>query len=100
MRVDMHGNAHLFLDFRHEFVRGVRQQKVCHILNADDIRAHIRKGFRKVYEILRRMNGAYGITHRAFANALVFFGAVDCLTQVFDIVQRVENTNDVDAVFD
>lgn len=46
------------------------------------------------------MNGTYGITHRAFANALVFFGAVDCLTQVFDVVQRVENTNDVDAVFD
>ena len=64
------------------------------------IHTHIRKCFRKVYEILRRMNGAYGITHRAFANALVFFGAVDCLTQVFDVVQRVENTNDIDAVFD
>ena len=82
-----------------KFVSGVRQQQISHILNADIIRAHSLAFFRKFNEILVRMNGARRVRNSDFADSAVFF---DCLNRRFEVshvVQRVENSDYVNTVF-
>ena len=46
------------------------------------------------------MNGAYGVAYGSLAYSAVFFTALHCLFHIARIVERVENTDDINAVFD
>ena len=46
------------------------------------------------------MNGRNGVGERCLDLSAVFLRGLDGLLQVAHVVERVENTNDVDAVFD
>ena len=98
--MQMDGDLYDLLDPLDKLVRDVRDQDACHILDADDVGAHIFKLLGKLDEVLGRMYGAGRIADRRLADALVLFAALHSLAHVARVIERVENADDVDAVLD
>ena len=99
MKVNQGGGLQRLFKARNKVVCGVRQQEVCHILYADIVRTESFAFLCKVYEIFVRVYGACRVRNRDFADSAVF---LDCLYRRFKVshvVQRVENSYYVYAVF-
>ena len=88
------------LQLLHEAVRFIRKQQVRHILDADRIRAHLLDFLGKLEEVFLSMHRADGIADGDFAVAAVLLGGLDRLLKVAQVVQRVKNTDDINAVLD
>ena len=88
------------LELLDEAVRVVRQQQVGHILDADRIRAHLLDLLGQLEEVFLGVHRADRVADGDFAVAAVFLGGFDGLFEVAQIVQRIEDTDDVDAVLD
>ena len=78
----------------------IGQQQTRHILDADQVRAHAFDILREFYEVFLRMNAGHGVAHRDLGCPAVFFRRLDGGLHVAQVVQRVEGTDDVDAVVD
>ena len=76
-----------------------RQQEVGHVLDADRVRTHLDQLLCQLDEVVLIMNGADGITQRRLTDATVLLRITNRCFQVSRIVQRVKNTDDVNAVF-
>ena len=98
--MEVNRDADGFLQPLHKGIGCGGQQQVRHVLDADDVGAHLLQLFRQLDEVFLVMDGRDGVGKRAFHHAAVLLGGLDGLLQISDIVQSVENADDVDAVFD
>ncbi len=100
MSVQMDGQLRPGLQALDQRIRLVGQKQVRHVLYADDVRAHLLKLLGEVYEIILGMHGAEGVAHRGLTSAAVFLCSLNGSLHIARIVQRVEDADDIDAVFD
>ena len=98
--MQMDRNIHRFLQFADERVSGRRQEQVRHILDTDDVCAHLDEVLCLLYEVFFVMYRARRIAQCRLACAAVFLNRTHRALHISYIVQRVENTNDIDAVLD
>ena len=90
---------HFFLEALYERICVVRQQQVCHILDADVVSTHLYQFFSQLNEVILVVHGADSVTDGRFADSAVLFGVLDGGFQIADIVECVEYTNYINAVF-
>ena len=98
VQVDGHGDA--VLQLAHEVIGVQRQQQVRHILDADGICAHLLEVLGEADEVIVVMHRADGVAQRNLGPAAVLLHGLNSLAQVADVVQRIEDADDIDAVFD
>lgn len=96
--VDVHGDGNSLFQGLHQFIGRVRRQQAGHILDADAVRSHLLQGLGVLGEILVVVHGAQRIADAALHMRLFLNGGFDGRLQVARVVQRVENTQDVNAV--
>ncbi len=99
MAMQLHHQAGLLLNAFHQIVCAVGINQTAHILNADTIRTHCFQLFGQLHKMRRVVHRAVGIGNRHLSMCAVFFGGPHRTFHVAHIVQRVENTNDVNTVF-
>ena len=97
--MQMDGDIHLALEPLHQGIGVIGQQQVGHILDADVICAHLDQFLGQLDEIVLVVHRADGVADGRLADAAVLLGELDGGFQVAHIVQRIENTDDIDAVF-
>ena len=88
------------LELLDEAVRFIRKQQVGHILDADRIRAHLLDLLSQLEEVFLGVNRADRVADGDFAVAAVLLSGLDGLLQIAQIVQRIEDTDDINAVLD
>ena len=98
--MQVNGNAYIFLQLFHQGVGVIGQQKVCHVLDADGVRAHFFQLHAELYKVILVVNGALSVADGNLRHAAVFLDVLYSGLHVPGIVQGVENTNDINAVFD
>ena len=94
----LNGDFYILLDERNELICIVRLEQTCHILDAYGVCAHFLKllcVFRKAFV---RMNGACGIAYRRLNMTALFYCRVDGGFEVSGVVERVENSEYINAV--
>ena len=96
--VDVHRDAQLFLELRDQVIAGIGSQQTSHILDADGVCTHVLEGLGVLDIILVVVHGAQGVADAALNMSTFLIGCLDGSLQVAGIVQRVENTDDIDAV--
>ena len=94
------GHADVRLELLDERIRVVRLKQVRHILDADRIRAHLLELHGELHEVVLVVHGALGVADRSLNLAAVLLDILHRRFHVARVVQRVENTDDVDAVLD
>ena len=99
MRVQVNRNIDFLLHARDERIRIIRQQKVCHVLDADRVRTHLNELFGELDKVVLVMNRGHRVADRGLADAAVLLGVANRALEVARIVQRIEDTDDVNAVF-
>ena len=97
--MQMDWNIHLRLQALHQRIRLIWQQQVRHILDADHIRAHLNELFCDLHEIILVVYGADGIADCGLADSAILFRVFDRCFKVAHIVERIENTDYINAVF-
>ena len=96
--VEVDGNADRLLQPLYQRIGISGQQQVRHVLDADDVGAHLLQLLRQLDEVFLVMDGGDGIGKGGLHHATVLLGGLDGLLQIADIVQGVEDADDVDAV--
>ena len=96
----MDGDGDIVLQILDQLVSVVGEQKVCHVLDADGVRTHLLQLFGNADEIVVVVDGADGEAQRDLCPAAVLLDGLDRLTEIADVVQRVKDTDDLNAVFD
>lgn len=97
--VEMDGDGDRLFQPLDEGVGVHRQQEVGHVLDADGAGAHVLQCLGQLHEVVLIVDGGDGVAHGGLHLAAVLPGGLDGLFQIPHIVQRVENADDVDAVF-
>ena len=92
--------ARVLLQRGEQLRRVLGEKHARHILYAERVRSQRFDLFRKADEIIDGMDGRRRIAQRYLTASAVFLRGDDRLLQVADVVQRVENADDVDTVFD
>ena len=100
MRVQVNGNADGTFQLGNKFVSVVGEKQVRHILDTDSIGAHFFEQFCEFDKILDVVYGRNGVAYRRFADTAVFLYGFDGLHKVSGVVERVENSDYVNSVFD
>ena len=100
VRVQMDGDADGLLEALDKGVGVHRQQQVGHVLDAESVRAHLLELLGELDEVILIVNGRDRVGERSLDLTAVLFRGLDGLLQVAHIVERIENADDVDAVFD
>ena len=100
VRMQVNRHLHGLLQLAHQGVRVHRQQQVRHVLDADGVCSHPLQFLRQVHEVLFAVYRGGRIAQRRLDPALILLHRVDGLLQVPRVVQRVENSDHVDTVFD
>ena len=100
MRVQVDRQLGGRLELLDEAVGLIRQQQVGHILDADRVRAHLLDLLGQLEEVFLGVHRADRVADGDFAVAAVFLGGLDGLLEVAQIVQRIEDADDVNAVLD
>ena len=98
MGVQVNGHADVFLQLLHQRVSVIGQQQVCHVLDADGIRAHLLQLHSQLHEVLFAVHRALGVADSSFHHAAVLFDELHGSFHVPGIVQSVEDTHHVNAV--
>ena len=91
------------LDALDEVLCLVGAHGACHILQADGVKAHVLELFAHLDILFHGVDRALRVGDAAGSNgvlAAVFLGGFQCGFDVAEIVQRVKDTQNVDAVFD
>ena len=99
VRVHMDGDGDIVLQLLDQLVGMVGEQEVCHILDADGVSAHLLQLLGNADKIVVIVDGADGKAQRDLCPAAVLLDGLDCLAEIADIVQRVKDTDDLNAVF-
>ena len=81
-----------------QFLRFIGDQQAGHVLHTDGVGAHVFHGLGEVREIFHGIGFAEGIGNGSLDVAAVFLGGVHGGLQIAQIVQRVKDADDVDAV--
>ena len=97
--VQVDGNADGLLQALDEGVGVHRQQEVRHVLDAQGVRAHLLQLAAELDKIVLVVDGRNGIGKSRLDLSTVFLGGLDGLLQIAHVVERVENADDVDSVF-
>ena len=97
--VEVDGDGDRLLQPLDEGVGVHGQQEVGHVLDADGAGTHFLQRLGQLYEVVLVVDGGDGVAHGGLHLAAVLPGGLDGLFQIPHIVQRVENADDVDAVF-
>ena len=100
VRVQDDGQVGFLLQALDKAVRLVGQQQVRHVLDADDVRAHLLDVHGELDEVILVVHGGFGVRHGDFRRAAVLLRRLDGGLHVAQVVQRVEAADDVNAVFD
>ncbi len=100
MRVQNDGKIHRVLYAGNEVVCALRGHDACHVLDADGAYAHLFELLYHLDELCRRVNGARGVGNGARGHCALLYGLFDGDLEVIGVVERVEDADDVDAVFD
>ena len=100
--VRVHDNRHVagqrVLQSAYQAIRICRGKDASHVLNADGLAAHVYHFLGQVHVHLARVHRAGGVADSARSLGARFDGSLDGNLQVVDVVQRVEDTNNVDTV--
>ena len=83
-----------------EVVCALRSHDAGHVLYADRAYAHLLELLDHLNKLCRRVHGAGGVGDRAGGHCALLYGLFNSDLEVVGIVERVENADDVDAVFD
>ena len=97
--VEVDGDGDRFLQPLDEGIGVHGQQEVGHVLDADGAGTHFLQRLGQLHEVVLVVDGGDGVAHGGLHLAAVLPGGLDGLFQIPHVIQRVENTDDVDAVF-
>ena len=98
MAVDVHGNLDGLFQLGDQLIAGVGLEQAGHILDADGVSAHLLESLGIVGEVLVVMYRAQGVADAGLNMGTLLVGCLDGSLQVAGVVQRVKDTDDVDAV--
>ena len=98
--VQVDGHIHVLLQTLDQRVSVHGQQQVSHVLDAQGVGAHLLQLLGHLHEVILVVDGGDGVGEGSLDDTAVLLGGLDGLLQVAHVVQSVENTDDVNAVFD
>ena len=98
VRVQMQRQRDARFDFFNDLVGGVGREQPAHVLQANDLHAHVGELFRHTEKIIRRMHRTDGVTDRAFDQLAGLKRRVNGGLHVAHIVHGIEDTEHIDAV--
>ena len=98
--VQVDGHADVLLQLLHQGVRVIGQQQVRHVLDADGVGAHLLQLHGQLDEVVLAVHGALGVADGSLHHAAVLLDELHGSFHVAGVVQSVENTHHIDAVFD
>jgi hypothetical protein len=98
MALHVDRNVDRFLESADEFERDVRAQQPRHVLDADRVRAHVLDAFTEIDPQVNRVHGTYRVRDGSLGVLVDLDRRLDRRLEVPEIVQRVENPEDIDAV--
>ena len=98
--MELNRNLHGFFQRLDKIVGAVRGEKSRHILDADGIRAGVFQRFGVLGVIVQCKDRTGRVGNTSLHMTAVFLGGIDGSFQIADIVERVEDTHDVNAVVD
>ena len=99
MGVNNNLQAAVFLERLDQVICFLRGQQRSHVLDAEGLAAHALEFLGLLDVLLEGVNRALGVAHNALCFRAGLEALVDSDFDVAQIVQRVEDTDDVDAVF-
>ena len=99
MGVQMDGYLYRLLQRLYQRIGVHGQQEVGHVLDADHIRTHLLQLAGQLHKVGLVVDGGHGIAEGGLHLPAVFPGGLDGLLQIAHVVERVENADDVNAVF-
>ena len=98
MRVNVDGDLDRLLQLSDEFLRLIGLQQAGHILDADAVGAHFLERLGIVCKVLVVVHRAQRVADAGLHVRAFLAAGADGRLQVARVIQRVENTQDVDAV--
>ena len=96
--VNVHGDLDGFFQLGDQLIAGVGLEQAGHILDADGVSAHLLESLGIVGEVLVVMYRAQGVADAGLNMGTLLVGCLDGSLKVAGVVQRVKDTDDVDAV--
>ena len=96
--VEVDGHIHTLLQTLDQGVCLHGEQEVCHILDAQGIRAHLLQLLGQLDEVILVVDGGDGVAEGGLHLASVLLGGLDGLLQVAHVVECIKNADNVDAV--
>ncbi len=84
---------------RHQFECDIRAQQPGHVLDADGVRAHVLDAFAHVDPQIDGMHLAHRVRHGPLRMFVDSQRCLDCSLEIAQIIQRVKNPENVDAVY-
>ena len=96
--VDIHRDAQGLLELLDQVIAGIGGQQTGHILDADRVGAHLLEGLGVGGEILVVVHRGQGVADAALYMRALLVGRLDRGLQVARIVQRIKDTQNVDAI--
>ena len=98
MGVKLNRNADSLFQGGDQLGGGIRSQQGRHILNTDGIRPGLLNALSVIHKVFRSEYRAGGIGNGNLGVSLFLLRGLNSRLQVFDIVQSVKNTDDIDTV--
>ena len=96
--MDVHGQADLLAQGRHQALGAVGREHAGHVLDADGVRAQLLEGLRVLDVAVERVHGAHGVRDGALEVGPALVEGLGGVEHVADVVQGVEDAEDVHAV--
>ena len=97
--MDDDGNLDLFLERGHEVIGLLRAHNAGHILDADGLNAQRLDLLGQLHIAFQVMNGADGVADAAGGMRATLQGLIHGHFNIADIVERIEDADDINAVF-
>ena len=98
MGMELNGDLYRLLEGLDQIIGRIRGQKASHVLDADGIRTRVLQLLGVIGKILDIKDRAGGVGNGRLHMGSFLFGGLDGCLEVTDIVERVKNADDIDAV--
>ena len=98
MRMQVNRYIYALLKARYQIVCIIRQQKICHILNANGVSTHVHHTRCQLHKIFGSVNRTFRIAYGTFRNAIMLLACLDGALDISKIIKRIKNTDNVYAV--